>query len=429
MGIVKLTDESTIQVTKDFSIINGVYQFNTTVDDFAALEDFIENLNDNNLVKVVYTDDYGSANTYMNLTLAEPMVYVVKKGVGLDILFRLREKSKEDLSMEIVDEVIQDFDDEKALTVKVLYNKWETYIGKTIPTGTKLVYYNRLYKVCTVGDLLVLKNQAPGPGTESLYTCIDETHEGTYEDPIPYYGNMVLEQGKYYSQDGVTYVCTQGTGNAVFADLVTLKTFVAQYKPASGTLYDPIEYYGGIALEEGKYYKQDGQIYECWNSSGIPVYNDLKDLATFVKPYVPEPIHAGTYDDPIPYVKGETLLTEDVFYSENELIYQCIQGSNVPLDDNLANLSEYVKLYNREESGGTEDGETTEPEQPKPGEDGGEDPDGSLENPIPYVPPMKLYNGTYYSQDGVVYECFRDTGNPVSHNLADLVLHYVNVVE
>ena len=152
MGIVKLTDESTIQVTKDFSIINGVYQFNTTVDDFAALEDFIENLNDNNLVKVVYTDDYGSANTYMNLTLAEPMVYVVKIGVGLDILFRLREKSKEDLSMEIVDEVIQDFDDEKALTVKVLYSEWETYIGKTIPTGTKLVHYNRLYKVCTDGS-------------------------------------------------------------------------------------------------------------------------------------------------------------------------------------------------------------------------------------------------------------------------------------
>lgn len=416
MGIVKLTDESTIQVTKEFSIINGIYQFNTTVDDFDALETFIEKMSDDNLVKVVYTDDYGSVNNYMNLTLAEPMVYIIKKGVGLDITFRLKEKTKEDLSMEIVDEVIQDFDDGKALTVKILYNEWETYIGQTIPTGTKLLYYNRLYKVCTSGDLLVLKHQPPGPGTESLYTCIDETHEGSYEDPIPYYGNMVLEEGKFYSQDGVIYVCTRGTGNAVFAELVTLIAFVAPYKPASGTLYDPIEYYGGIALEKDKYYRQDGEIYLCWNPSGIPVYNDLKDLATFVKPYVPEPVHMGTPDDPIPYVENETLLVEGLYYIENEVVYECVNGSNIALEGSLADLADYVVKYS--------------PEDPDP--DGGEGDtaeEGTLKNPIAYVPPMKLFNGKYYSYNGVVYQCFRDSGIEMTHPLDQLVLHYVNVVE
>ena len=62
-------------------------------------------------------------------------------------------------------------------------------------------------------------------GTESLYERIDETHDGTFDDPIPYSGNMALEAGKYYSQDGVIYLCTRDTVNPVYnalADLVGL---------------------------------------------------------------------------------------------------------------------------------------------------------------------------------------------------------------
>ena len=57
----------------------------------------------------------------------------------------------------------------------------------------------------------------------------------------------------------------------------------------------------------------------------------------------------------------------------------------------------------------------------KPGQ--GDTPD----NPIPYNNNMELYKDKYYSQDGVVYVCFRDTGVPVYNNLADLVGLYVNV--
>ena len=56
----------------------------------------------------------------------------------------------------------------------------------------------------------------------SLYAQIDETHAGTVEDAIPYTGNMALEQGKYYSQNGVTYLCTRDTGNPVYHNLADL---------------------------------------------------------------------------------------------------------------------------------------------------------------------------------------------------------------
>lgn len=52
---------------------------------------------------------------------------------------------------------------------------------------------------------------------------------------------------------------------------------------------------------------------------------------------------------------------------------------------------------------------------------------GTKDNPIPYNNNMELFEGLYYSQDGVTYLCIRSTGVPVYNNLADLVHIYVEV--
>lgn len=54
--------------------------------------------------------------------------------------------------------------------------------------------------------------------------------------------------------------------------------------------------------------------------------------------------------------------------------------------------------------------------------------DGSLRDPIPYEGSMALVAGLYYVQDGKVYLCNRDTGNPVYHALGELVGLYVEMV-
>lgn len=51
------------------------------------------------------------------------------------------------------------------------------------------------------------------------------------------------------------------------------------------------------------------------------------------------------------------------------------------------------------------------------------------DKPISYNNNMALESGKYYSQNGVVYRCTRDTVNPVYNNLADLVGIYVEVYE
>ena len=50
---------------------------------------------------------------------------------------------------------------------------------------------------------------------------------------------------------------------------------------------------------------------------------------------------------------------------------------------------------------------------------------GTADDPIAYVPPMEIYNGKYYTQNGVLYLCTRDSGTALSHDLSALVGLYV----
>lgn len=56
------------------------------------------------------------------------------------------------------------------------------------------------------------------------------------------------------------------------------------------------------------------------------------------------------------------------------------------------------------------------------------EPAGTQDDPIPYTPPMDIFNGKYYTQGGVLYKCTRDSGQALTHDLAALVGLYVEVV-
>lgn len=53
---------------------------------------------------------------------------------------------------------------------------------------------------------------------------------------------------------------------------------------------------------------------------------------------------------------------------------------------------------------------------------------GTKGDPIPYAPPMTIFNGKYYTQDGTLYKCTRDAEQALTHNLSELVSIYVEVV-
>lgn len=53
---------------------------------------------------------------------------------------------------------------------------------------------------------------------------------------------------------------------------------------------------------------------------------------------------------------------------------------------------------------------------------------GRIDDPIPFTQPMEIFNGKYYSQNGKVYLCTRDSGKPLAFDLSELVGLYVTEV-
>ena len=50
---------------------------------------------------------------------------------------------------------------------------------------------------------------------------------------------------------------------------------------------------------------------------------------------------------------------------------------------------------------------------------------GTREDPIPYEKNMEIYKGLYYSQYDVDYLCIQNSGQPLQHDLKDLLHLYV----
>lgn len=101
--------------------------------------------------------------------------------------------------------------------------------GDVVAKGSFFTYGGKLYAVRQ--EHTILPHYFPSINTASLYVEVtpDYTEEGeeygTLENPIPYEGNMILENGKYYTQDGVVYLCTRDSINPVYhaiTDLVNL---------------------------------------------------------------------------------------------------------------------------------------------------------------------------------------------------------------
>lgn len=109
--------------------------------------------------------------------------------------------------------------DQTALRMIAFYPEYE--VDHQYKKDEKFVSAGSLFKV--LQDHTSQSTWVPGAtGTESLYTRIDEEHDGTKYDPIPYNGNMELKNGLYYSQDNVLYRCTRDTGNPVYNALSEL---------------------------------------------------------------------------------------------------------------------------------------------------------------------------------------------------------------
>lgn len=116
-----------------------------------------------------------------------------------------------------IETAVQSLPDNESLEAVTLYPEWAA--GVDYFTGHKAQRGGKLYRC--------LQAHTSQEGWEpeiapALWEEICESHDGTLYDPIPYSGNMALENGKYYTQGGVTYLCNRDTGNPVYNQLSEL---------------------------------------------------------------------------------------------------------------------------------------------------------------------------------------------------------------
>ena len=118
---------------------------------------------------------------------------------------------------QLIEQLAVTLDDGTALTGVELFPIWT--IDRAYAVGDKVQRGGKLWRCIQAHT-----SQAgwEPENVASLWTEICESHAGTLEDPIPYSGNMALESGKYYSQDGKVYRCTRDTGNPVYNALSEL---------------------------------------------------------------------------------------------------------------------------------------------------------------------------------------------------------------
>lgn len=114
--------------------------------------------------------------------------------------------------------------DQTAARSSAVYDTWEylVEIGYTAEkAGYRFRYGEQLYKTRLDGQRFAAE-WVPGIDTAALFEAIDIEHAGTVDDPIPYAQGMEIEQGKYYREDGVTYLCTRDSGTPLYHSLASL---------------------------------------------------------------------------------------------------------------------------------------------------------------------------------------------------------------
>lgn len=206
-------------------------------------------------------------------------------------------------------------DDQEALELKMLYKQWEKQIGRELTVGEYVQHGDRLYRVLTTH--IAQENWEPGVGTESMFVVIDKVHAGTIDDSIPWNANMECEEGKYYSEDGVIYLCIRTSGIALQCKIV-----------------DVLGNYFQLAEGEVEVPKEEPQEPEVEE----PVEPQEPEEEEKEEPTVAE---EGSLETPIQYINGETSLVEGKYYIENDIIYLCNRSETVVYH----NLSDLVGLY------------------------------------------------------------------------------------
>lgn len=112
---------------------------------------------------------------------------------------------------ELIEKAVNHLEDADAVKGVTLFPAWEElleieyeFTEDDVNNGFRCKYGDLLYKVRQAHKIQT--EYAPDL-TPALFAVVNETNEGTYEDPIPAAVGMQYEKDKYYIYNKVVYLC------------------------------------------------------------------------------------------------------------------------------------------------------------------------------------------------------------------------------
>ena len=99
--------------------------------------------------------------------------------------------------------------DDQALTMPDLFPTWEQVLEEAQPLKKDSIINDggTLYRVVQDNTIPQAHQPPHGEGMLAVYRPVDQNHDGTLSDPIPWVYGMDCYEGKYYSYNGNIYLC------------------------------------------------------------------------------------------------------------------------------------------------------------------------------------------------------------------------------
>lgn len=114
----------------------------------------------------------------------------------------------------LLQEQVTNQSDEEALNNIELFPTWISKMGESVSVGERLYHDGKLWKV--IQSHTVQESWKPDMATSLFVQVQIESEQGTKDNPIPFSFNMELVEGKYYLDEGVTYLCIESLNQCLW---------------------------------------------------------------------------------------------------------------------------------------------------------------------------------------------------------------------
>lgn len=108
--------------------------------------------------------------------------------------------------------------DNESIKIPLCYDEWE--VDHDYKVGDRVQDDGKLWK-CKQ-EHTSQENWRPSINTASLWEVVQEQHEGTLDDPIPYDMNMEVFKDKYYIENDVVYKCIRNSLQPLYSSCSSL---------------------------------------------------------------------------------------------------------------------------------------------------------------------------------------------------------------